>query len=85
VLAWLGDISYSTYLWHMPVQIALVIFSARVAPIAFSSPWALALYFALVFAVSSFSYRYFEVPARGWMRRWAMEKPAAVGAAAPAS
>jgi peptidoglycan/LPS O-acetylase OafA/YrhL len=84
-LAWLGEISYSTYLWHMPVQIVLIIFSAKVAQIPFSSPWALALYFALVFVVSTLSYRYFEVPARGWMRSWSMEKAAAVVAPAPAS
>jgi peptidoglycan/LPS O-acetylase OafA/YrhL len=85
LLTWLGDISYSTYLWHFPITIALVVASARFAPIAFSSAWALALYFALVFVVSTLSYRYFERPAQTQVRRWAMEKSASVAAAAPAS
>ena len=71
LLGWLGDISYSTYLWHMPIQIGLIVFSASVAPIPFSQPWAFGFYLFLVFMASTLSYRFFEAPARGWLRRLA--------------
>ena len=69
-LVWLGDISYSTYLWHFPMQLALIAFSAAVIPLPFSSPLTLALYVGLVLAVSTLSFRYFEAPARAAIRRW---------------
>jgi peptidoglycan/LPS O-acetylase OafA/YrhL len=73
-LVWLGDISYSTYLWHFPVQLALVAFSAAALPLPFASPALLALYVGLVLAVSTLSYRYFEAPARAAIRRWALAR-----------
>ena len=71
LFAWLGDISYSTYLWHFPIEIALAVVSAALVPIAFSSVGALALYLGLTLAISTLSFRYFETPARGLVRRWA--------------
>jgi peptidoglycan/LPS O-acetylase OafA/YrhL len=83
-LVWLGDISYSTYLWHFPTQLALVAFSAAVVPLPFSSPLTLALYVGLVLAVSTLSFHYFEAPARAAIRRWtAPRSPAEVAALTP--
>jgi peptidoglycan/LPS O-acetylase OafA/YrhL len=77
VLAWLGDISYSAYLWQIPVLYVLTIVSATVWALNFSSPAALALYLALTLAISTLSFRYFEAPARERLRRWAFARPLA--------
>ncbi len=79
--AWLGDISYSTYLWHFPVQIALAVVSATVLPLTFSSPWTLALYVGATLAVSTLSFHYFEAPARALVRRWAAARTLATARA----
>ncbi len=79
-LAWLGDISYSTYLWHFPVQIALVILSATLVPLNFSSPATLAAYVSLTLAISTLSFHYFETPAQGAIRRWITLAPARASA-----
>ncbi len=76
-LAWLGEISYSIYLWHFPTQIVLTIVSARVIPLDYASPVTLALYLALTLAVSTLSFRYFEAPARQGLRRLAFARPLA--------
>ena len=77
-LVWLGDISYSSYLWHFPVQLALVAVSAEMA-LPFSSPAMVALYVGLALAVSTVSFRFFEAPARAAIRRWtAQARPAAL-------
>ena len=77
LLGWLGEISYSTYLWQIPVQYALTIVSATLVALNFSSPAILALYIALTLAISTLSFRYFETPARELVRRWAFARPLA--------
>jgi peptidoglycan/LPS O-acetylase OafA/YrhL len=79
-LAWLGDISYSTYLWHFPVQIALVVLSATVTPLNFSAPATLLVYVGLTLAISTLSFHYFETPARRAIRRWTTLAPARASA-----
>ena len=73
LFAWLGDISYSTYLWHFPVQLALVAFAAFVAPVDFSAKLVFWLYVATVMSAGTLSFRFLETPARIALRRWAAQ------------
>lgn len=83
-LHWLGDISYSSYLLHFPLQLTLVTFVAATgATIDFSSPWTLAAFFATLIGLSLASFHGLERPAMRWLRtrRIAADPPAAAQAA----
>ena len=54
-LVWVGDISYSLYLWHWP----LLIFTRFVFP---DSPWIIALALILSVGLAWLSWRYIETP-----------------------
>lgn len=67
----LGQMSYSSYLLHLPLQIG---FSLAVGLLGwprtcFYSPVAFLLYFAILIAASVACFRYFEKPAQDWLRR----------------
>jgi peptidoglycan/LPS O-acetylase OafA/YrhL len=81
LLRWLGEISYSAYLWQIPALYALTIVSAKLAALNFSSPAALALYLTLTLSISTLSYRLFEGPARQRLRSRAFARPLAPVAA----
>lgn len=71
-LAEFGDLSYSIYLLHVPV-----IMLATIAMIAFGfdrallsgALWPMLVYIAVVLALSWVSLRWFERPARHWLRQ----------------
>ncbi|WKL55957.1 acyltransferase [Asticcacaulis sp. ZE23SCel15] len=70
-LSWLGDISYSTYLIHFPLQMTLVLFLNRL-PVhqkidMVSSPMFFLSFFAVLIGLSILSYAYFEMPTRLWL------------------
>ena len=56
---YLGDISYSIYLWHFPVQLILIsLYELGCIPFSASSHKWFLMYFALVFMAGSISYRF---------------------------
>jgi len=80
-LAFLGDISYSTYLLHFPMQLALVLIALRVGwqPAFFMQGWVLLAFYVVLIALGTVSYRFFERPLQNLLRHLSK------GAAAPAS
>ena len=72
VAGYLGDISYSLYLWHFPVVVAAhAIWGSDRVIVALGSA-------AVMLALSALSYRYVETPARhsSWLRSWERHEPA---------
>jgi len=69
---WIGDISYSLYLIHFPLQISLMLILSRVPfPVrahAFASPLAYVAFMATAMGLAFISYRGFEVPMRKYIR-----------------
>lgn len=69
--SWLGDISYASYLIHLPLQLAFACLAAYavVPPQALTTPFALAAFFTLLLPASWAVYRWFELPAQRIGRR----------------
>jgi peptidoglycan/LPS O-acetylase OafA/YrhL len=72
-LAFLGDISYSTYLLHFPLQLvcALAALHLGLAPAAFMTPLALLEFFASLIALGTLSHYGFERPLQSAIRSFA--------------
>lgn len=60
----LGDLTYSSYLLHFPIQLVLVLISAYLVPLDFSSIGVLSIYIFLVLFSSKISFNNFETPFR---------------------
>lgn len=69
--SFLGDISYSSYLLHFPLQLtaALVAAEMGINQGVFYSPWFMALFFFVLILVSLASHHYFEIPIQRYLRR----------------
>ena len=69
--ALIGDISYSTYLIHFPMQLFLasiaVIFNLDKS--LFFTHWFMVLFFTVLFLVSLISHKLFEIPIQNYLRR----------------
>lgn len=65
-----GDLSYSVYIIHFPIQLIMVtlclLFSYN---LNFAEPLVLLFFIVLTFAISYLSYKYLEVPMRNFIRK----------------
>ena len=69
-LTFLGDISYSVYLLHFPVQLLLFTIAAQMGlKFPYTSPGFLLFYACFVVIVSVLSYEYFEKPVQSVLRK----------------
>ena len=69
-LSFIGDISYSSYLLHFPLQLAVALIATKcvASPELFYSPWFMVAFFIVLIAVSLASHRYLEVPLQRHLR-----------------
>jgi peptidoglycan/LPS O-acetylase OafA/YrhL len=79
----IGDITYSTYLWHVPVVVVCLIVIERMAlgPNLVSSKIFFIAFFAVVFWIGVFSFKFLETPLRLAIRNMKPIKRRAIPAA----
>jgi peptidoglycan/LPS O-acetylase OafA/YrhL len=70
-LHWIGEITYSVYLLHFPLQIIYSYYFKEVGVgiEIYESPWVLASFFIILIPISWLTYQYFEYPMRAWIRQ----------------
>ena len=69
-LHWVGDITYSVYLVHMPVMIAMLILAKRTdwSETFIQGPFVLIVFLSTVLVLSRLIYARFEKPVQTWLR-----------------
>ncbi len=69
--AMVGNMTYSLYLLHVPVQILIILVmnQLRIGRDVVTSPWFFLGFIALMVVLAVLSYRNFELPARHWVRK----------------
>jgi len=69
-LAFLGDISYSTYMVHFPMQLTLALLALRFGwkPADFMTGLAMILFYGAMIALGALSYTWFERPMQALIR-----------------
>lgn len=69
--AWLGDISYASYLLHFPLQIIAALLADKFLPGrgVFYQAWTLVLFFAVLIGTSLLCHHAFERPVQRWLRQ----------------
>jgi peptidoglycan/LPS O-acetylase OafA/YrhL len=79
-LGYLGDISYSTYMIHFPMQLALALIAARLAltPDFFMHGYVMIAFYVVLITLGAASYHYFERPMQRWIRQRRSETVVAV-------
>lgn len=76
-----GNMTYSSYLLHFPVQLAIALgFALWGRPVPFHENWFFVAYVAPTLLMSYLTYRYFESPAQAWLRRRLLRSGAGVRA-----
>ncbi len=78
ILSTLGNISYSSYLLHFPLQLvfAMVVSMSELSLEVFNSPFTLILFFTILLMISIASFNYIEMPMQKYIRDvWFGSKP----------
>ena len=79
-----GNMTYSSYLLHVPFQLAVVTCCSYLGlKIPFYSPYFFLAYIALILLLSDWSYRFLEMPAQRLIRRRLMPRTPAVTRSPP--
>ena len=70
-----GNLTYSTYLWHFPIQVIVLTVMCYFEwdRGVFKQPVTFLAWIAGMLAIAALSYRYIELPAKRWIRRLAAE------------
>lgn len=70
-VSFIGDISYSSYLLHFPLQLVFYAVVTRFAinDSVYYAPWFMVLFFSVLIVISFASYKYFEMPAQRYLRQ----------------
>jgi len=68
--SFVGDISYSTYMLHFPMQLSLALIAAHFAltPAFFENGWALLVFYAVLIGLGALSFNAFERPMQTRLR-----------------
>jgi len=65
-----GNMTYSSYLLHVPLQLTVMTFCAYTGfLVPFYRPYFFVCYIVVTLVLSSLCYKYFEMPAQRWLRR----------------
>ena len=65
----LGNLTYSSYLLHIPIQLLMVLIIPLIGfQVDYKSPQLLILYLLITFASSAVSFRYIEMPSQKYLR-----------------
>jgi peptidoglycan/LPS O-acetylase OafA/YrhL len=74
-----GNMTYSSYLLHVPLQLSVATFCAYTgAQVPFYSPYFFLAYIVVILTLSGLCYRYFEMPAQRLIRKHFMPRAPAV-------
>jgi peptidoglycan/LPS O-acetylase OafA/YrhL len=77
-----GNLTYSSYLLHFPIQLLIASgFAAAGAPIPFYDGWFFVLFITSTLLASYFTYRYLEVPAQALLRNHLLRDRATIARA----
>lgn len=82
ICEWLGDVSYSVYLWHFLLQgvFILCVFSLGYDRDVFYNPFVMIIFIAILAVLSLFSFIYVELPAKKFIRSRVGKKRRALAA-----
>ena len=64
-----GDMSYTIYLVHIPLQIVIIFINKKIFNIDFNSNYFFILYILLNYVISYLLYKYYELPLKIFIRK----------------